>query len=96
MHANVGTFVYLRLSIRFHDPWCTTPLTGVFTSAGVPLVAATSTLIVALSTYCVANILKSLRRTSFLNKATREIIADFAPTLGVATGTLAALWGKSR
>lgn len=37
-------------------------LTGVFTSAGVPLVAATSTLIVALSTYCVANILKSIRR----------------------------------
>ena len=58
--------------------------------------AATSTLIVALSTYCVANVLKSLRRTSFLNKASREIIADFAPTLGVATGTLAALWGKSR
>eukprot|EP00903_Cladosiphon_okamuranus_P012263 g11501.t1 len=74
----------------------TKDITGVFTSAGVPLVAATSTLIVALSTYCVANVLKSLRRTSFLNKATREIIADFAPTLGVATGTFAALWGKSR
>lgn len=85
-------FVALRRSVD--DP--AQPCTGVFTSAGVPLVAATSTLIVALSTYCVANILKSLRRTSFLNKATREIIADFAPTLGVATGTLAALWGKSR
>ncbi|CAM9265250.1 unnamed protein product [Scytosiphon promiscuus] len=74
----------------------TKDITGVFTSAGVPLVAATSTLVVALSTYGVATILKSLRRTQFLNKPTREMIADFAPTLGVATGTLAALWGKSR
>ncbi|CBJ30043.1 boron transporter 1 [Ectocarpus siliculosus] len=74
----------------------TKDITGVFASAGVPLVAATSTLVVALSTYGVATILKSLRRTQFLNKPIREFIADFAPTLGVATGTLAAMWGKSR
>ncbi|CAM9300496.1 unnamed protein product [Ectocarpus fasciculatus] len=74
----------------------TKDITGVFVSAGVPLVAATSTLVVALSTFGVATILKSLRRTQFLNKPVREFIADFAPTLGVATGTLAAMWGKSR
>lgn len=71
-------------------------ISGVFLTAGVPLAVATSTLIVALTTYGVATTLKSLRRTAFFNKPTREIVADFAPTLGVATGTFAAIWAKSK
>ena len=42
-------------------------LAGVFMTAGVPLAAATSTLIVALTTYGVATTLKSLRRCVLRN-----------------------------
>lgn len=35
-------------------------------------------------------------RSPFFKKPVREIVADFAPTLGVAAGTLAAIWAKGR
>lgn len=35
-------------------------------------------------------------RSPFFNKPVREIVADFAPTLGVATGTFAAIWARNR
>lgn len=73
----------------------TKDITGVFTTPGVPLVMATSTLVVSLTTYVIATTLKSLRSTPFFNKPTREIVADFGPTIGVATGTFAAIWAKN-
>jgi hypothetical protein len=62
-------------------------LTGLYTNPAVPFVKAMFSSVVAGLVFGIARQLKGFRRTPYLNKPIRETVADFAPTLGIATGT---------
>jgi hypothetical protein len=54
-----------------------------------PLIAgvqATSSLIIALTTFSVASTLSKLRKTPFFPRKVRDTVSDFAPTIGVLSG----------
>jgi hypothetical protein len=50
------------------------------------------TLTTALMTFTIATALKKVRKSSFFTKRIRTAIANFAPTIGVATACLTARW----
>jgi hypothetical protein len=41
---------------------------------------------VTLTTFIVANTLSKIRQTPFMNRSVRNVLADFAPCIGVVTG----------
>jgi HCO3- transporter family len=48
----------------------------------------------AATTYTVANLMKSLRKSVFFTRRIRNTLADFGPTIGVVTATLLARWAR--
>jgi hypothetical protein len=61
-------------------------LTLNFLNPAIPGIQATSSLIIALTTYFVATTLSKLRRTPFFPRKVRDTVSDFAPTIGVFSG----------
>ena len=58
------------------------------------LTKALLTLLCASTTFIVANILKGLRNTSYFTKSIRKNVSNFAPTIGVITGSMIARWAR--
>ena len=54
------------------------------------------TLFVALTTFFTARVLSGLRRSPFLIRKVREVVSDFAPTIGVLSGVGAAAIASKR
>ncbi|CAM9505104.1 unnamed protein product, partial [Phaeothamnion confervicola] len=72
-------------------------LGGLFVNPAVPAANACLSLIIATLTFGTAKTLNGLRPTRFLTKRFRELLADFAPTIGVFAGVFTSLWAtKSR
>jgi HCO3- transporter family len=71
-------------------------LAGLYTTPGVPLLTALLSSVVAVLTFGVATGVKGLRKTPYFTKRVREVVADFAPTIGVAAGITAATLAKVR
>jgi hypothetical protein len=67
-----------------------------FSNPAIAGLQATVSLIVALTTFFTANTLSKLRRTSFLPRKAREVVSDFAPTLGVLAGIKTAYMAINR
>ena len=67
-----------------------------FTNPVVTGVQACFSLIVAVTTYSVATRLSALRRTQFLTRNIRNLVADFAPTIGVLSGILVSIIASTR
>jgi hypothetical protein len=61
-------------------------LAGGFTSPVVSGVQATAALITALTTFFATSWLKGLRGTQLLPRKLRQMVSDFAPTIGVGSG----------
>lgn len=57
-----------------------------FASPAVSGLQATSSLMIALTTFGTAKMLSKLRSTRLFNAPVRNLVADFAPTLGVVAG----------
>jgi HCO3- transporter family len=62
--------------------------------ANEPFPQALLTAACAVTTYTVANLMKSLRRSTFFTRRIRNTFADFGPTIGVVTATLLARWAR--
>ena len=65
-----------------------------FTNPASSFTKGLLTVIVALSTYFTANILRAFRNKAYLSKSIRKNVANFGPTLGVLAGALIARWAK--
>lgn len=66
-----------------------------FTDPIIPGIQAFMTLGVALTTFITSKTLSGLRRSPFLIRKVREVISDFAPTIGVLSGiSTAAFFSK--
>ena len=65
-------------------------LSGNFTNPAVTGMQSFITLFVALTTFFTGRKLSGLRRSPFLTRKVREVVSDFAPTIGVLTGIGAA------
>lgn len=63
---------------------------GTFVTPGSSFVKALLTLTVAASTYVTATLLKGLRNTVYFNKAIRNNVSNFGPTIAVVLGSLIA------
>lgn len=57
-----------------------------FANPAIGGIQALSSLVVALTTYSVATTLSKLRKTPFLPRKVRDVVSDFAPTIGVFSG----------
>lgn len=71
-------------------------LNGQFANPAVSGLQAFISLAVALATFLTAKVLSGLRRSPFLNRKVREVVSDFAPTIGVFTGVFAAAVASKR
>ena len=71
-------------------------LTGKFCNPEVSGIQAFVTLSVALTTFLTAKTLSGLRRSPFLVRKLREVVSDFAPTIGVMAGVSAAAVATKR
>ena len=71
-------------------------LSGSFANPTVTGMQSFITLSVALTTFFTARILSGLRRSPFLNRKVREVVSDFAPTIGVLSGVGAAAIATKR
>jgi HCO3- transporter family len=71
-------------------------LIGKFSSPEVTGMQAFITLSVSLTTFLTAKTLSGLRRSPFLVRKLREIVSDFAPTIGVMAGVSAAAVATTR
>jgi HCO3- transporter family len=71
-------------------------LVGKFSSPEVSGMQAFVTLSVALTTFLTAKTLSGLRRSPFLVRKLREVVSDFAPTIGVMAGVSAAAVATKR
>ena len=71
-------------------------ISSKFSNPLVPGIQAFITLGVALTTFITAKTLSGLRRSPFLIRKVREVISDFAPTIGVLCGVGAATLAKTR
>lgn len=69
---------------------------GKFTNPEISGIQAFITLSVALITFLTAKTLSGLRRTPFLPRKLREVVSDFAPTIGVMAGVSAAAIATKR
>ena len=63
-----------------------TTLAGNFANPLTSGLLASSSVLVALTTYFTTMRLKSLRKTSLLGRKIRNLLSDFAPTIGVGAG----------
>ena len=71
-------------------------LSGKFSNPAVSGIQAFVTLSVALTTFLTAKTLSGLRRSPFLARKLREVVSDFAPTIGVMAGVSAAAVATKR
>jgi len=62
----------------------------------VPLAQGLATLVLATTTYQTAVKLKGIKETPYLGRRRRQVLADFAPSLGIAAGVLGATLLKAR
>ncbi|KAL9181394.1 hypothetical protein ACHAXT_010199 [Thalassiosira profunda] len=65
-----------------------------FTNPASSFTKGLLTLVVAVSTYFTANVLRGLRNTVYFTKGVRKNISNFGPTLGVVAGVMIARWAK--
>jgi HCO3- transporter family len=65
-------------------------LSGNFTNPAVTGMQSFITLFIALTTFFTGRTLSGLRRSPFLIRKVREVVSDFAPTIGVLSGIGAA------
>lgn len=65
-----------------------------FSSTSSTLVKALLGVVCAASTYILSVGIKSIRRSVFFNKTTRNTLANFAPTIGVVVASLLARWAR--
>ena len=71
-------------------------LAGAFTNPAITGLQATISLLVAMTTFTVATTLSKLRQTPFFPRKVRNLVSDFAPTIGVASGVAAARFAQVR
>eukprot|EP00612_Vaucheria_litorea_P005537 CAMPEP_0171461878 /NCGR_PEP_ID=MMETSP0945-20130129/6142_1 /TAXON_ID=109269 /ORGANISM="Vaucheria litorea, Strain CCMP2940" /LENGTH=486 /DNA_ID=CAMNT_0011988297 /DNA_START=310 /DNA_END=1770 /DNA_ORIENTATION=+ len=71
-------------------------LFGLYKNPFVPLSTALLSSSIALITFGTATTLKKLRKSPYFVKRLRNLLADFAPTIGVVTGVVAAKWVHAR
>ena len=71
-------------------------LIGNFTNPAVTGMQSFITLFVALTTFFTGSVLSGLRRSPFLIRKVREVVSDFAPTIGVLSGVGAAAIATKR
>lgn len=71
-------------------------LIGNFTNPAVTGMQSFITLFVALTTFFTGSVLSGLRRSPFLIRKVREVVSDFAPTIGVLSGVGAAAIASKR
>ena len=63
-------------------------LIGSFMNPAVPGLNAAFSAIIAFTTFFTANTLSKIRKTPFLARKARELVADFAPVIGILTGMI--------
>lgn len=69
--------------------------TDIANSFGTSTLAkALLTLVCATTTFSIATLLKGLRNSSYFTRRMRKHISNFAPTIGVVTGSLIARWAR--
>ncbi|KAG5181559.1 bicarbonate transporter [Tribonema minus] len=71
-------------------------LSGLYVNPAVPLATALLSSAVAATTFGTATALRGLRTSPYLVKGARDVLADFAPTIGVVAGAAAAAAAAAR
>eukprot|EP01041_Mallomonas_annulata_P004271 gene4271-8499_t len=71
-------------------------LAGNFLNPSISGLSACMSLIVALVTYTTAIKLSAIRKSQFFNRRVRNLLADFAPTIGVASGMAVSFLASQR
>ncbi|CAM9730846.1 unnamed protein product, partial [Chrysoparadoxa australica] len=67
-------------------------ITKLFLDPAVSAATALLSLVVASTTFMVGRTVGTFRRSPYANKPVREVVSDFAPTIGIATGVGTATW----